>query len=171
VILAFPLGTIAAGWLSTATRREARAFGLCALVLAPVVLTLQAVAVPRAEVGPRMSGDVRLVKDERIADWFDRHARDRDTIYALCASAGLYGNTSAGLPFPYLWHDAVVNVPGARDALIAMLESDGAPRFVAKYHTSASCGAPERIDAALREHYKRVATVDGVPILERKDPS
>jgi hypothetical protein len=168
VVLAFPFGTLAAGWLSTVTRRATRIVGMGALVLAPLLMTVQGATLGREEIGLRLNGDGRLVKDEHIAGWFDLHGLASDTIYALCASAGLYGNSTAELPFPYLWHDAVVNVPGARDALVEMLESPGRPRFVARYQKTSSCDTTDRIDRALERYYGRVASVDGITILERR---
>jgi hypothetical protein len=168
VLLAFPIGTIAGGFVATVNARALRVVLTIAVLIAPVAMAARASTVPRDDVGRRFSSDQRLVKDEHIAAWFAAHAEPGDEIYARCASAGLYGNVSIDPPYPYLWHDAVANVPGAIAGIGALLESPDRPRFVALYQGVASCDPGKRQEKALRRHYRRVATIDGIPILERR---
>ena len=71
----------------------------------------------------RLSADGRLTRDEEVARWFDARRQPGDSLYVLCASAGLYANARVDPPFPYLWFDNVVQVPGARQRLEAMFTS------------------------------------------------
>jgi hypothetical protein len=169
VVFAFPLGTLAGGAVGAVRTRTARAIGAVVLLAAPIAMAANTLTIPRHDVGRRLSNDTRLVKDEHIADWFEEHAQDGDAIYARCASAGLYGNLSIEAPFRYLWHDAVTKVPGGISAIGEMLESPDRPRFVALYQGYRECDPGRRQEKALRRYYRRVATVDRVPILERRD--
>jgi 4-amino-4-deoxy-L-arabinose transferase-like glycosyltransferase len=169
VVFAFPLGTLAGGALGAARTRSARAIGAVVLLAAPIAMAANTLTIPRHDVGRRLSNDTRLVKDEHIAAWFEEHVQEGDVIYARCASAGLYGNLRMEAPFRYLWHDAVAKVPGGISAIGEMLESADRPRFVALYQGFRECDPGRRQEKALRRYYRRVATVDRVPILERRD--
>jgi hypothetical protein len=172
VILTFPIGTAAAGLVSIVPRRGLRRLGIALMVAAPLWMSVNAIVMPRSEIGPMLSADSRLVRDERIAAWFTRHSIDGDAIYALCASAALYGNASADPPFPYLWHDAVVRIPGANEAMVDMLRSPNRPRYVAIYQRLESCDRTGDLDATLDEFYEPAATIDGIRILEKtSDPT
>jgi hypothetical protein len=164
VILTFPLGTLI-GALSTSVERGAAraAFVACALV-APIGAGVAASATVRREVGPALEDDTRLVANEHVADWFRQRAVPGDAIYALCASAGLYGNVAHDPPFPYLWHDNVINIPGARERLAAMLEVPDAPSFVAVYQAPSSCDPSGEVGRALAERYELIDTIDGIAI-------
>jgi hypothetical protein len=167
VILAFPLGTVAGVVLATPAPRPIRVVATAALAAVPLLMTAQAIAIPRAETGAELSGDSRLVDDEAIAAWYHLHAEPGDDILALCASAGLYGNLGTDPPYPYLWHDGIRNIPAAQQALTALLTGDDRPRFVAEYQGARSCVPSGAADRALRQHYRVVVTIGGVPILER----
>jgi hypothetical protein len=167
VILAFPLGTVAGVVLATPAPRPIRVVATAALAAVPLLMTAQAIAIPRAETGAELSGDSRLVDDEAIAAWYRLHAEPGDDILALCASAGLYGNLGTDPPYPYLWHDGIRNIPAAQQALTALLTGDDRPRFVAEYQGARSCVPSGAADRALRQHYRVVVTIGGVPILER----
>jgi len=171
VILAFPLGMIGAGVITTVPARWAR-YALAALVLwSPVRMTVQAIRLPTSKVPQALSGDTRLNADEDIAAWFDRRAQPGDTIDALCASAGLYGNVSTDPPVPYLWLDNVRNIDGAGQRIAAALDSPTGPRFVAVYEQPSICDPSGGIARALSSHYRRVASVDGIAIQERDGPT
>jgi 4-amino-4-deoxy-L-arabinose transferase-like glycosyltransferase len=167
VILTFPLGTIAGVVLALAAPRGVRAVATAALAAMPLLMTAQAIAIPRLEAGSRLSGDSRLVDDEAIAAWYRLHAEPGDDILALCASAGLYGNLRTDPPYPYLWHDGIRNIPSAQRALTALLAGDDRPRFVAEYQGARSCVPSGAADRALHRHYRVVVTIGGIPILER----
>ena len=169
VILTFPAATVAAGSMSLLRRRPRRLVATGAVAVAPLVLTAQALTIPLADVGPRLHNDRRLIRDERIAAWFRANRAPGETIYAFCASAGLYGNVGTDPPFRYLWADPIENVPGAPDELVAMLESEQRPTYLARYQRPSFCGAPAEVGDVIDRHYERVATIDGVPVLRRQD--
>ncbi len=166
VIFAFPLAVLAAGVVATLDSVGWRRVMVAALLASPITLTVQSLSVPRHEVGRAFSDDGRLIKDERIAAWFRTHARPDDSIYALCASAALYGNVPTESPYPYLWFDAVAHVPGGRSRIAEMLASPQAPRFVALYQNPANCDSSGALDRVVADRYRRATTIDGIAVLE-----
>ena len=167
VILMFPLGTNAGVLAASMPRRAVRSSVVAAFLVAPAILTVQAVTIPRSEVGRKLDDDPRLIRDERVADWFRAHAGPGDRIYALCASAGLYGNLSIDPPIPYLWFDSLRSLAEAQADLERLISGSDAPRFVAEYQHPASCNPSGRVASALASDYRVTARVDGIPIYER----
>lgn len=166
VILAFPLGT-AAGCVLSLVRSASMRGVIAAVMLAnPVVITARAVALPRDEVAIELNGDPRLVKDEAVAAWFEAHRDADSTLYALCASAGLYGNVETDPPYPYLWLDGVTRVPGAQAMLEEMFASEAPPTYVALYQDPDRCNPSGVVGGLLRQRYRIVADVMGVQLLQ-----
>lgn len=164
VIVMFPLGTVAGAVSATVERRSLRT-ALVVLVLArPVTMTVEAATLPRHEVPAATSGDPRLLKDERVAAWFDVHRSLGDDLYVMCWSAGAYGNVDVDPPFPYLWADHMRQVPDAVPALAALLSGRDPPSFVAAYQHPGSCDRSGRVGALIASRYDRVASVDGIGI-------
>jgi hypothetical protein len=169
VVLTFPVATVAAGSMSLLRWRPLRVVAASAVAVIPIVLTVQALTIPRRDVGPRLHNDSRFTRDEHLAAWFRANGAPGETIYVQCASAGLYGNIRADPPFRYLWADPIQNVPGAADELVAMLESEDRPTYVARYQAPSFCDLPAEIDDVVDRHYRRVAKIEGVPVLRRQD--
>jgi hypothetical protein len=137
-----------------------------AVLAGPVVVAIDAMSLPRGEIGPRLHDDVRLVQSEQVAQWFTDEAQPGDELYVMCVSAAVYGNGDIDPPYPYLWWDGVRQIPGAGDLLAAMLDDAGRPRFLAVFQTPESCDPSGRVDELVRQHYARRTVVDGVAILE-----
>jgi hypothetical protein len=169
VILMFPLGTWFGAALAGIAARPWRLGVMAAACVAPSVLLVQAWSLPRSEVPLRMSNDSRSIKDEHVAAWFRSHAAPGDGIYALCASAGLYGNVDTDPPFPYLWFDGVRTVPDAQPHLVALFASPAAPTFVAAYQSAALCNPSGAVARQLAARYRLLTTIDGIPLYGRTD--
>ncbi len=167
VLLMFPLGA-ALGVAVSALRRPPWAplavAGL--MVLVPLLETVSAVRLPRDRVGPELSGDGRFAADAAVADWVRQHRTDSSqAVYAMCASAGLYGDIDSNAPYPYLWFLNIQDIPGAIQQLADLLAGPSAPTFVAVYQSPDACDRSGRVGAALAANYHRVDTVLGVAML------
>lgn len=167
VILAFPLGTVAGATVSLHPRAWVQATVAALVVAVPLLHAERDIRLPRDQVPVRLSADGRLTRDEEVARWFDARRQPGDSLYALCASAGLYANARVDPPFPYLWFDNVVQVPGARQRLEAMFSSPRRPTYVAVYERAQDCDPGGVVAEALRDHYKPVGQVGGIDIYER----
>jgi hypothetical protein len=166
VILAFPLGTLAGSAMGL-VRADKWRWGMWTVALVgPVVLMAQALTMARSQIGARLDDDGRGIADEHIATWFAAHAHPGDQIYALCASAGLYGNIDADPPYPYLWFALISQVPGAQAKLIALVSGPHAPRFVAAYQSADACDPSGAVATALATRYRPVTTQVGIVVYE-----
>lgn len=167
VILGFPLGAALGSVLSQVPSRWWRAAVFVVAMWSPLVNTARAIDLPESRVGPVLSGDGRLVASERIGAWFEQRRQPGDEILALCASAALYGNVSTDPPYPYLWFALIPQVPGARDRLIALMESDDSPAYVALFEQARLCDPSGRIDRVLTSRYRVAETVSGIAVYRR----
>lgn len=167
-ILAFPAATAAGVVIGAIRTHLVRAALTVAVLAGPAFATLDAMSLPRSEIGPALHDDVRLVRSERVAQWFTDAAAPGDRLYVMCVSAAVYGNADIDPPYPYLWWDGVRQIPGAADRLADMLAGNGRPRFLATFQAPASCDASGRVDELVRQLYVRRTVVDGVAILEAR---
>jgi hypothetical protein len=165
VILAFPIGTALGALIGTLDDEPWRMALLVVALCLPMVSSVRAMTYPRNEVGSRLSDDGRLVVSEHIARWFESKARPGDDIYAMCASAALYGNVRTDPPYPYLWFALVPQVPGARQQLVDLMNSPKAPTVVALFQPADRCDPSGSVKRALATRYRRYTTIDGIPIL------
>ena len=103
--------------------------------------------------------DPRLVIDEQIGQWYIDHRTAGSTLYAMCASAGVYAAADAIPPYPYLWLDGVQNGKGAQEKLVELFSGDDAPTFVAVYQDASQCNpsgrGSEAAAAAIHHHHGR----------------
>ena len=166
-ILMFPVGTLAGTLVASVTSRAVRFVTAAVLLIGPTVQTVESWTIDRREIGTRLHHDGRLNADEHLADWFRVRAGPDDRLYALCASAGLYGNISADPPYPYLWLDGVDRIPGAHTLLARLLEGPDAPRFVAVFQSASRCDPSGRVGAALGTRYRVATVIDGIRVFER----
>jgi hypothetical protein len=167
LIVMFPLGTFAGVLVARIPNPGARAIVLLLLLAIPARMTASGILLPRDQVGVKMSGDARPNIDEKVAEWFHDHSVAGDQIYAMCWSAGLYGDISADPPYPYLWQDGVLKIPGATRKLVDLLSGADSPRFIARYQDPGQCDATGTVTQALATHYRRVDTAGGIAIYER----
>lgn len=164
VIFAFPLGT-GAGVLAGYVRQRGIRLALVVwMLVVPVVATLVTLGIPRDDVGQRLSDDGRLIASERIADWFDEQREPGDNIYAMCASAALYGNADTDPPYPYLWFALIPQVPGAQQMLIDMMEGPDAPTFVAVFQPARTCDPSGAVESALSTRYELATTIEEIDV-------
>lgn len=170
ITLTFPVAVAGAVALATVRRERLRSLLAWAVLVPGLVSALQIVELPRDQVPAWANHDPRLIVDERMAHWYLAHRGPGETMYIFCASAAFYGNAREDPPFPYLWLDGVQLVPGAREALGAMLSSESdRPTFVALYQTASGCD-PSGISAeALDNFYRPLTSVSGVKVLVRND--
>jgi hypothetical protein len=165
-ILAFPAATVAGVTVASIGSRQLR-WGLAgAVLLGPLMMTVEAIRLPRDEVGVALHEDTRLLPSEQVADWFGATAGPGDRLYVMCASAAVYGNGDIDPPYPYLWFDGVRQVPGAQQRLVELLSGPDRPRFVAMFQRIEVCGPSGELARELREHYVRRATSSPISIYE-----
>lgn len=161
IILMFPLGTLFGVSAARIRTRAWFALGVAAALVMPIGLTAKVLTTPRDRIGPEIHGNSRLIADEEIADWFTARARPGEQIYALCASAGLYGQIDAPPPFPYMWFDDIRQIPHAATMVTEMLSSPTAPKYVARYQAPNLCDPTGHVRSAIVRNYRRVAVVSG----------
>jgi hypothetical protein len=166
VTLMFPLATLAGVLIAQLHSRAVRAVLPLVVLVTPAVMTWRVGTMARHEVPLATSGDSRLVIDERVARWFESHAAPGEQIYALCYSAGLYGNIDADPPFPYLWGDQIAGLPTAVPQLVDLLSSANPPAFIADYQRADGCDPTGQLGAVITQRYEQTATVDGIPIYQ-----
>lgn len=168
VLLMFPIGVGVGLLAALPTRQAVSRAALAAMAVVPLAATINGARLSRDQVGPKLEGDGRLVINEHVADWVRQHRTDRyDAVYAMCASAGLYGNIDSDPPYPYLWFLGVRAIDGATELLAETLRSEDRPRFVAVYQSPNSCDPSGATQAALDANYRRVEVVSRVVMYER----
>lgn len=167
VIFAFPLGTACGALSSLVRQRVPRLVMLAGMLVVPLWSTANSLTIPRDAVGPLLSDDVRLVQSEEIGQWFEDNKRPGENVYALCASAALYGNVDTDPPYPYLWFALIPQVPGARSALISMMEGDQAPTYVALFQPASLCDPSGAIGRVLETRYERIGWIEGIAMYRR----
>jgi hypothetical protein len=173
VTLTFPLACAAA--VAIAPRRRPRlsaglTIALVCIVVAPsIISTLRVIVLDRSEAALVAHDDPRLVVDERVGQWYADHRTADSTLYAMCASAGMYAAADAIPPYPYLWLDGVQHGKDAQAKLVELFSGDDAPTFVAVYQGGPTCNPSGGLEALLRERYSTITAVDGARILELRD--
>lgn len=165
-ILALPVATAAGAAIGAVPLRVSRGALVAVALAGPVLATIQALSLPRTEIGPSLHDDVRLVQSEQVARWFTAEAEAGDQLYVMCVSAAVYGNGDIDPPYPYLWWDGVRQIPGAQRQLTGLLRHHDRPRFLALFQTPESCDPSGQVHDLVQQHYARRAVVAGVAILE-----
>jgi 4-amino-4-deoxy-L-arabinose transferase-like glycosyltransferase len=89
------------------------------------------------------------------------------TLYAMYSKPNALYYAGLRVPYPYNWSLMIRAVPGARDALRRVLASPQRPTWILRAHGPKefgldASGATRRL---LAQHYRRVATVCGTPLL------
>jgi len=169
VIFAFPLGTAGGVLVSLVRQRWVARPAVACMTAVPLLAFFNSLVIPEGLVGPKLSDDGRLVRSEKIGEWFEDVRRPGDSIYALCASAALYGNVSVDPPYPYLWFALIPQISGARDQLIELFEGDDAPTYVAGFQSAQLCDPSGVIGRSLVRRYRTIGNIDGIVIYARSD--
>lgn len=170
VTLAFPIAVIGAVLIASIRIRWQQLAVVAAVLVPALVSSVRLIVLPRDQVPLRTSTDPRLLYDEHLADWFTATRGPSETMYIMCAGAAFYGNALEDPPFPYLWYDNVLQVPGASAKLGTMLTSaESRPTFVALYQAPDRCDLSGVAGHALETYYHPIQPVNGVQILVRND--
>ncbi len=167
IILSFPVATCAALVINSLGRPSRRWATAAAAVIPALCYAASLILLPRVEVPLRTGGESRLAKAEQVGAWFRANHQAGDSIYVLCSGASVYAHARSDPPYPYLWHDNVLLVPGAVDQLFAMLSSETRPTFVARFQSPRACGLRADQEQILTDHYRPLVTVAGAEVLVR----
>lgn len=105
-----------------------------------------------------------------VGRWVAVHARPGDTQLVLYARANVGWYDRLPTPYPYLWSLMLRVKPGAIPRLQALLASARRPTWVVEWQPPGEWGLdPHHVTAGLlAAHYRRVAIVDGLPVLHRR---
>ncbi len=170
VTLTFPIAALAAA--ATSSWRGTWQLAAVALCVTPALVSWFHVAArARDEVPVLASADSRSIIDERIARWYRSVRQPHESVYVMCASAAFYADARVDPPYPYLWEDNVIDVPGAEAKLRRLFASDSRPHYVALYQSAIACDQTGEVGATLDRLYTRAITIDGVEVLALKTPS
>ncbi|MCU1369230.1 MAG: hypothetical protein JWO77_424 [Ilumatobacteraceae bacterium] len=164
--IAIPVASAVAIGLTAGPRQEARQLvrTTAAALALPLVISVALIARPTWERDPRLDADAA------IARWYQVHrASAGDDLLPLCASVTWYPDAGQLPRTPYLWVDHVRFARGALDQIIALVDGPGRPTYLAIHQPIARCDPSGRLGAAVRRHYRRVATIHGVDVLEATD--
>ncbi|MCU1388849.1 MAG: hypothetical protein JWL72_2187, partial [Ilumatobacteraceae bacterium] len=166
LLLVAPVSALAAVGLAELPRPR---YPILAAVLAPcLIITAWVYAGDSAHLLVRAASDPRAMQDQRVAQWFERHHTPGQTLYALCASAGVYADARQDPGYPFLWFLEVQEGADAQNRLVDYLDDPArAPTYVAEYQTPLSCDPSGRVSGIIRRSYRQVAIVSGIAMLER----
>ncbi|MCU1388913.1 MAG: hypothetical protein JWL72_2251, partial [Ilumatobacteraceae bacterium] len=129
LLLVAPVSALAAVGLAELPRPR---YPILAAVLAPcLIITAWVYAGDSAHLLVRAASDPRAMQDQRVAQWFDRHHTPGQTLYALCASAGVYADAQQDPGYPFLWFLEVQEGADAQNRLVDYLDDPArAPTYV-----------------------------------------
>ncbi|MCU1388218.1 MAG: hypothetical protein JWL72_1556 [Ilumatobacteraceae bacterium] len=162
-----------AGGLITRHLRAAIAVPLALVALVPTYVNTAKILVESDhDFVITASGDDRPNTDEHLAAWFLANRKPGEEMYVMCASASFYADAHEDPPFPYLWQDNVLMVPGALQQLRALLASaTRAPKYIAVYETPIACDPSGQLASVVEANYRHMESTSGVGILVRITPS
>jgi 4-amino-4-deoxy-L-arabinose transferase-like glycosyltransferase len=112
--------------------------------------------------------DKHLPHDGPVADWLREHSSPRDKLFVMWAAADLYYLTDRDPAVRYMWYRPLQSIPGALDEVHAALASPDRPRYVVGVHKPGMLDKSGATGKLLKQHYRQVAVVDGVPIYEAR---
>ena len=166
LLLVAPVAALAGVGLAALPRPR---YPVLAAVLAPsLIITAWVYAGDSSHLLMRAASDRRAIQDQRIAQWFDGHRTSGQSLYALCASAGLYADARQDPGYPFLWFLEVHEGADAQNRLVDYLDDPArAPTYIAEYQTPNSCDQSGRVSAIMSRSYRQVAIVSGIAMLER----
>jgi hypothetical protein len=160
-----------AGIVLARVRLVAVQAAVTALLIVPgLVDSIHILRLDRGPASITASADPRLLANEQVASWFHRTAEPGDTIYAMCASAAFYADAHVDPPFPYLWWDAVRQIPGALPELRSWLTSAHAPTYLVEFISTRSCDPTGALADLVGSRYRAVTSIGGYAVLRRVAP-
>jgi len=151
--------------LSLIQRRPAQQTVLALVLAGPVIAGAAAMAVSPGERGSGMPSGSRLLALREVGEWFEDNRRPGETILAYCSGASLYGNVSTDPPYPYLWSDGVLNIPGARRQLVDLLAGPTPPSFVVMVQAAEYCDETGVVARVLDERYETATIIRSRKVL------
>ncbi len=162
-----PLSVLAGiGGAELLRRRDRIWLAVCAVALA---LTA-AVTVPlwfdsgAAQANAVFPHDAHLRTDAAVVRYIDAHTRPDQRVFVMWAAADIYYLADRDPSDRYMWFRNIQAIPGALGQAQRMLASAHPPALVIGVNTPSlmdNSGVTRRI---LNRRYRRVATVEGVPI-------
>ena len=161
-----PLAVLAGAGVEriVAGRHRLLALGLAAIAVATVVVTVPLwFDSPRAQAKAIWPKDPHLQHDAAVVRYLDAHSRPGQKVLVLWAAANVYYLADRGPAIPYMWRRNIESIPGVLGRLERALEGR-TPVLVAAVQPVDSLNTDGRVTAILARNYRRVATVDGVPI-------
>jgi len=162
-----PLAVLSGAGVERLIARRERLLGAASAgaAIATVVLTVPLMFdSPRAQAKAIWPHDPHLQHDAAVVRYVRAHTRPGQKILVVWAAADIYFLADRAPVVPYMWFRNIQAVPGARaDAQRAL----GARRaaLVVESQQPDSADPSGRTTAILASEYRRVATVDGVPVL------
>jgi len=162
-----PLAVLAGAGVETLLARRG---GLLPAVFAGAAIATVALTVPlmfdsaRAQARAIWPHDPHLQHDAAVVRYVRAHTRPGRRILVVWAAADVYFLADRAPVIPYMWLRNIQAVPGARaDAQRALAAKR--PALVIESQQAGSADPSGRTTAILATEYRRVATVDGVPVL------
>ncbi|MGN6695374.1 MAG: hypothetical protein ACTHN0_14455 [Aquihabitans sp.] len=163
--LAFPTAVAAGIGLTAGPRQTEPALVRTTALALALPLAISAVLIVR----PSLERDPRVTADAAIARWYRDHRPGPDAgLLPLCASVTLYLDAGELPRTPYLWVDHVRAGRGAIPGLVALLDGPHRPAYLAMHNPARRCDPTGRLGRAIDRHYRHVATIDGVDVLEAR---
>jgi len=162
-----PLAILAGAGVDRLLAQRARllAAGMAAAAIATVVLTVPlAFDSARAQAEAIWPGDPHLQHDAAVVRYVKAHTRPGQKILVVWAAADVYFLADRVPAIPYMWIRNIQAIPGAREGAQRALAAKE-PALVVESQKPGSADPSGLTEAILSRSYRRVATVDGVPVL------
>ncbi|HEY6474064.1 MAG TPA: glycosyltransferase family 39 protein [Acidimicrobiales bacterium] len=119
---------------------------------------------PDAQARAVFPGDPHLQTDAAVVRYVRSHTRPGQRIFVMWAAADLYYLANRDPSFRYMWFRNIQAIPGALGQARRMLSGKHPPALVVGINSPGSMDPSGRTQKILDERYRKVATVEGVPI-------
>jgi len=119
---------------------------------------------PREQAAQVFPDDPHLQRDGGVIDYVRAHTAPGTHILVVWSAANVYYLSNRPPAIPYMWYRNIQVIPGALDEVHAALASPDRPALVIEEDSPDSLDSSGETSRLLAEHYRRVATVNGVPI-------
>jgi hypothetical protein len=112
--------------------------------------------------------DPHLTHSAAVAAWIRGHTPPTDRVLVMWGAADLQFQADRPPATPYLWFRNVQTIPGAIARVQAQLADPTGVRWVVLVHRPRKMDPGGTTGRLLFENFRRAATVDGIPIFERR---
>jgi hypothetical protein len=168
LLLIAPISALAG--VAAATLRRGAVIAVGVAVTPALLISLWVFVGNPNKITWRAASDHQAVVDERVAGWYLAHRRAGDQLYVMCGRPAVYADIDQDPPVPYLWFPEVIVGPQAPQRLLTYL-TNSPPTYIAKYNTTSTCDRTGLVQPMLDRLYTPAATIDGITILRRTEPS